>query len=352
MALTKKYLINGPVNVARLTDGNKILYIFGDCHVDPADQTQCKLDDDHPSIDIDVLLFEFMKFNKEKQFDLFVEDGGVSKLKQTYNTTSTRKQYIAKISNLFTDNLIQNKNEIKINPKYPNFRFHNMNIRNNRLLFFNTILSDITLYRHYIDIDYFLYKLYEFEKLITISFEDSEKNNKDIKKILNKYSNNTIKKKINELYQDIYVKNYNKILKMIRDTRNMLLESEKLTDVIINIFFNSWDNIRDVYINNSFLITDLYFIRRFLDKDYINNSILYTGNHHLVDISFILIKYFNFKLTNIYHNPNNIDINNQFMKKDYTFDYITNFSFSIVKKTSSNQIYQCVNLFDFPENFK
>jgi hypothetical protein len=105
MSLTNKYLINGPTNVVRLTDGNKILYIFGNYFLNYINQTQCKLDDNKQSIDIDVLLFEFMKLNKKQQFDLFIENRS-NKLKQTSNTTNNRDRYIIKIMNLFTDNLI------------------------------------------------------------------------------------------------------------------------------------------------------------------------------------------------------------------------------------------------------
>ena len=61
MELTKKYLINGPNNIVRLTDGNKILYIFGDYHYNVQNQNECPIDDKHDSIDIDKLLFKFMK---------------------------------------------------------------------------------------------------------------------------------------------------------------------------------------------------------------------------------------------------------------------------------------------------
>ena len=52
-------------------------------------------------------------------------------------------------------------------------------------------------------------------------------------------------------------------------------------------------------------LTDLYFIRRFITKDYIKNGIIYTGSAHLCDITYILTKYFNFKITNIFYKHNN-----------------------------------------------
>lgn len=60
-SLTKKYLINGPNNAVRLTNGKKVLYIFGDFHFDVNYETMCPYDDKYDSIDIDSLLLKFMK---------------------------------------------------------------------------------------------------------------------------------------------------------------------------------------------------------------------------------------------------------------------------------------------------
>ena len=46
-------------------------------------------------------------------------------------------------------------------------------------------------------------------------------------------------------------------------------------------------------------IMDLYFVKQFLDKDYITNSISYTGIDHSVHVLYILVKYFNFNITHI-----------------------------------------------------
>jgi hypothetical protein len=52
------------------------------------------------------------------------------------------------------------------------------------------------------------------------------------------------------------------------------------------------------------LITDLYFLRRFLDKKYIKNCILYTGSFHMVNLIYLLVKYFNYELTHSYYQSN------------------------------------------------
>ena len=62
--MINEYLINGPNNVVRLADGNKILYIFGDYHFATEYQKECELDDNYDSIDLDKLLFKFIKEEK------------------------------------------------------------------------------------------------------------------------------------------------------------------------------------------------------------------------------------------------------------------------------------------------
>jgi hypothetical protein len=51
--MDKKYLINGPNNVIRLTNGEKTLYIFGDIHLELNIQNECPISDTHDSIDED-----------------------------------------------------------------------------------------------------------------------------------------------------------------------------------------------------------------------------------------------------------------------------------------------------------
>ena len=60
--ITKKYLINGPTNVIRLKNGDKIIYIFGEYHVK---YHLCSYNDKYNIIDIDNFLLEFMKSEKK-----------------------------------------------------------------------------------------------------------------------------------------------------------------------------------------------------------------------------------------------------------------------------------------------
>jgi hypothetical protein len=131
---------------------------------------------------------------------------------------------------------------------------------------------------------------------------------------------------------------------------NNLLTIEKKIDLHKYIY------IKLKYINNLYGIafcsySDLFLLRRILDKEYIKNSIIYCGKFHMWEIAYYLIKYFNFKLTNIsYANDSNElgkikKINHLFNTIKYddpeSLEFLQNFF---------NQRNQCSNLFTFPDN--
>ncbi len=62
-------------------------------------------------------------------------------------------------------------------------------------------------------------------------------------------------------------------------------------------WMEQYNNIYIKYMSTTSQIMDLYFLRRFLDKSYVTNGIIYTGAYHTMDIIYILINKFDFKLT-------------------------------------------------------
>ena len=92
---------------------------------------------------------------------------------------------------------------------------------------------------------------------------------------------------------------------------------------------------------------DMYFLRRFLDKDYVQNGIVYAGIAHSMSYIYMLIKYYDFKITNV-----------SYLKEGETIESATK---KIKDQTVSNpnidelfyppSLYQCSNLSDFPKNF-
>ena len=105
ISLTKKYLINGPNNVVRLTDGTKILYIFGDYHIPINVQNECYYNKEYDSRDIDKFMYKFIKNNKDIKYDIFCEmtedDSYISQRRDIYieNFRNLRKFIINDIKN-------------------------------------------------------------------------------------------------------------------------------------------------------------------------------------------------------------------------------------------------------------
>lgn len=353
-SITKKYLINGPNNVVRLINGTKILYIFGDYHLLINEQTECFFDKKYDSMDIDKFILEFIKNNKNKKYDIFLE---VNYTNFYDNPSLIRHNYIWNLDKLFL--LYKNK--------YENIKYHWMDIRDDiNLLMIMYNYCNNYIFGNYTIGRYFILK-YEELKVILNLFKNSFDKNEVIHKLLNKYNNLNLKVKINDIFELIY-KCINNIIKKI----NKLIDYIKLyfLDQKINIYYVYYnDKIKDVpkdkkklliksnNINNKItqlgvVITDLYFIKRFLDKEYINNSILYTGMLHLGDICFLLVKYFGFKITHINHTNKSIDINKYINKLSFNnMIYLIKLINLFEKKDIYNNIYQCTDLFNFPENF-
>jgi hypothetical protein len=362
MELTKNYLINGPNNIIRLTDGKKILYIFGDFHLKSENQNECVINDDYESIDIDKFLFKFMKQEKTRDFDMFIE---MFEFLDPSLNTEYKKRYIDNVHKLFNSRIDFKDNKIFTLKKYSNFKFHYFDIRN--LLLFN---NDLLWNYAYVDVPF----PYSYSTLIILLSEQlnligmlnellnyyNKSEDKVIMKIKTKYNHTDIKKKINLIYDDIIIKNIketiklnNKIIekieKVIKNFDNFEIYSKKHMEEQTTIFIDLnliKNNIQFIYLTT----TDLNFVRRFLDKDYIKNTIIYTGLAHLCDISYILINYFNFKITNIYFNNNNVDITK--VNEIENFEYINKFNKYFMNFDKNFNPIQCSNLFNFPVNFE
>ena len=341
MSITKKYIINGPFNIVRITNKNKILYIMGDYHKLLNEQTECPYNDDIESLDIDKFLLLFMKNNKNKEIDLFME----SKNTEFINTKSNKKQiYIQAVQKLFQHYIVKNKKDVMINSSYKNFRFHFSDIRNQILnyydifWFFDNNIKDKNI--NNLNVPF----LYNYLKNMINENIKSLTDNLIINKILNNYSNDEIKIKINNIYNEYVLNNLDYLLLKINQ---LIQDYSQLTEALIMRELYIIDYLcKEIYL----CITDLFFIRRFLDKNYIKNSILYTGDAHLTNIMYLLVKYFNFEITHIYNFTNVKKINKfilNYKLKNLSHIYdITN-----LLEINYSNIIQCSNLFDFPDNF-
>lgn len=360
--LTKKYLINGPNNIVRLTDGKKIIYIFGDYHLGTEFQNECPIDDKYNSIDIDKLLFSFMKLEKNREFDLFIEM--FEYLDPSLNTLN-KKRYIDNVNKLFNSRIEFKNNKIFSLKPYSNFRFHYFDIRNllflNNELLWNYSYKDVFFPYSYKTLLYLIDEHYKIKKMLD-QLLNYYKNSDDkvIQKIKEKYVNIKIKEKINLILNDIIINNIIITIKLINDFIKLLEKSIKIIKFIYDIDKLSMKIQSEIYININkiknniqriyLVTTDLNFIRRFLDKDYIKNTIIYTGLEHLSDIIYILVKYFNFKLTNSYYKNKeiNFDLTNNNINN---FKYIEELNLYFKNVDNNYEPIQCSNLFNFPNNF-
>jgi len=364
--LTKKYILNGPNNVIRLTNDNKTLYIFGDYHEDLNTQNECLPNNEYESIDIDKFLLKFFK-STDKEIDFFVEQ------KPNLIGDSTnhyRMKYIRQIIKLFEKKVGNIDNKIIHNELYPNIKFHFSDIRNDlqNYMYTNLIqntfyLNDINIYNNQTAHIKYLYNFINNNIMNIKKIKEDYKNDKYIKKILHSYKNDNIQKIINKLFENLYLKNLDVIIiksnDIINDLQNLL---EKIQDIFFDIKKNLMyqvDIIAKIKELESFILytllipTDLYFIRRFLDKDYIKTGILYTGSAHLCNITYLLVKYFNFTITNVYKTNKEFSDKDIIKLKENELEYIHILLKYLSLRVSKDiiDVNQCVNLFKFPDNF-
>jgi hypothetical protein len=144
---------------------------------------------------------------------------------------------------------------------------------------------------------------------------------------------------------DIITENNNKLIKQ---THPIAEYSYGLGyEMLLKMLFFIKENIAILSNKSTYFFTrfmDVYFLRRFLDKDYITNAITYTGSHHSAVYIEILSKDFGFRITHYFYSKiNNITKLNAKIKK--------------LKAESYGEIFypplrsQCSDISNFPENF-
>jgi len=176
-------------------------------------------------------------------------------------------------------------------------------------------------------------------------------NNKNIEDKLNKIINIYLTNLSTELLENL--KKLRKMLTEVQDTSKehhddlyksgSLYEEIKLNKKLYNFHEFSlivFDKLRKLLVN----LTDVFFIRRYLDKNYINHGLHYAGAYHSTNVINILVKYFDFKITNVTYASIPIDeMEAKFKKSTDVYD--------LRKFVIPSRLYQCSNLKGFPANF-
>lgn len=341
----EKVSINGPYNYFKLTNGEKTICLFSDVHWDANNQSECINHEN--SIEIDHFLKEFLiNSNKSnKEYDLFIEHEymWINSRKGLHNY---RAGYLERVRKLFNKNMdfdLSNNKIIK-SSNYNNARFHYFDFRFNTIPEFNIIFN----LKIYVPPPYdsnaklseIIYIINTIKKEYS-SFKNNMKKKKYryINKTFNNYSNKKLKEKINFIFKNHIINSIDNILEKCDEIQNNIDEVytillDKYTNNKIKFELSSEIYKKITFIDNYILdgfssCIDLYFIRRILDKKYINNVIGYMGGYHACNISFFLVKYFNFKIIECSHNIYNYDIkkiNDIFMKASESYEVFYNFN--------------------------
>jgi hypothetical protein len=369
MDLNKSQIyVNGPINFFRLKNNNKDIYLFSDIHKDLNNQTEC---DEINSINIDKFFLNFFKNNK-KQVDFMLETY------KDYQNNCESQNYLFKLRKMFNS-------FYKKNPYYENLRIHYLDIRNykyleqihqnsyylidylksNNIYKFKTINEKLDTMKFYLNkiMDYYVNNL---DKSYDTDKENIFENLLD--KIMNKYNNIDNKQKINKFLETNFYKKIKYTNELITNLKTKLnqysinIENSNKKDkyVVCNknkkdyekyIYEYSFYKTKEYYdikyeINNKcseikeqvdiikLTIMDCYFLRRFLDKDYITNNIVYTGFIHTIEYLYFLVKHYDFKI---------IEMDD---KNSYTIKELNN----IIK--NNNSIYDVINILLSKQSFK
>jgi hypothetical protein len=347
--------INGPFNYIHLT-GNikgikKSITIFMDVHLDINNQTRC---DSFDSIDISQYLYNLIKQTKVP-LDFFLE---VRQEQLREPTTDRRDIYIAEVIEMFKSEFITEKDSVKYSKSNDKVRLHYLDIRDH-LKFIdvtnqlnkhvlpklnslkndklnesekNNILNYIKLC-----IENIRKNTFEIlEKYISIknnNITDLNKNSKEyyLDKIIHKYKHKTVKTNINNFFNNFYISYNSEFNKLINDFIFYIIyfNNDIYNQSNLEKLFELYNKLKNNLFALYAIITDVFFLRRILDKDYIQNTVTYCGRNHALNYIYFLVKYYDFIIQNIY-NTNGL-----------TLDAITN---KIKETDDINKIY---NMFLF-----
>jgi len=380
--------VNGPYNIIRLEgyvdNKKKIIYIFSDVHVY---ESEC---DDIDSLDINKYLLKVFRKAKKKlpniQYDFFVEtftrpesenidnlkrENYLMLVRKMFYHLNRKKRVLSNEMNIrlhYTDfrdylgtSALQNIISNAITETHDMFAYSSIRITNiNNIINILAQLPGAIKYIAYL-INADLKKIDIKDKTVyftnsEVTYEQSEDMlNNIFVKIRKNYNNKIIKSTLvkillglNTLMENILDK-YDSLLEVLNKLKNIYVppypefntDKRDALKTISNIKQRLMD-IKNITLQISVILIDIFMLRRFLDKDYIINAIYYCGGFHANAITAILIKYFDFKITHIAKSDITIDELNKELKNADIYDI---FSMTKILKAS----YQCSSLEGFPD---
>ena len=154
---------------------------------------------------------------------------------------------------------------------------------------------------------------------------------------------------------EIINENFNKIIStipspivLVEDKKRLFEFNYGLSSIthrkILTFIFSEINTLEEKYTHFFMLFMDTYFLRRFLDKDYITNAIVYTGGAHSVYYIENLVKEFNFRVTDFSYSkiPDLKELNAEILKRN---------DINLGELFFPPLFDQCSNVTHFPENF-
>lgn len=344
--------INGPVNYCCMTGTingiEKKIILFMDKHYRLWEQTRC---DTFDSIDISHYMYKEIK-NSTYELDFFLEitlDDIKSK------QTNTRDIYIIELFEMFKTEFvvekINNTDVVRYSKSNPNVRLHCLDIRDlmdyyevrnivkkKILVKFEKLLKtsnidekkniSISILNHFDEIDVKLNKLTnDKNEIIKLNANSNNIFNDDkqkycINKAINKCENKKLRRNLIEFLDDNYNNGmYNLNLAINKHIKKVLENIEEYEDEKIKQIYGYMEFVEEAIIDLYSLFVDCYLLRRVLDKNYITNSVIYTGVQHSIHYIYFLHKYHNFKITKIYKTEKSLDEMLKHIKEtDYVFE--------------------------------
>lgn len=363
--MDKINFISGPVSVVilegKIDKEKKKIVLFGDNHL-RNEQNEC---DNIDAIPIKQYLIKlFQETNEELNFFFEISEKEINmsnKLLYTDNYISQlvyffrrEKDKFRKVKFHFTD-IRDNIPEMFYDSKFSNYannlkysRNININKINEMRLYINGVIRSVNIIIISLKINQ-----KEFKGLINKNKDaDTIKFIKNIEKIIFRINNKKVKNTIRKILKLILLEfNKNIITKPIK-----LLEKIK-SEIMKNKTFRKEENAINelvftlnecsVYIASLFaIITDLYTIRRLLDKNYINNAIVYTGHLHTMHLTNILVNNFGFKIKNKFFNESINKYYNLNLQKDYFKKYFTKY-YNNPNDMEHQDVEQCIDITKF-----
>lgn len=401
--------ISGPVNVIRMEGDihgiHKILYLFMDWHENLYFQTECL---NVFSKDVNKYLAEnFYKLNGMSTiYDFFMEirpTDIIPPVELGVKSILPKKKYISQVIKFFSTVFTydQEKDAVKISNTFKNVRLHYLDIRDyfkfhimdlldssmnisyefmhnlfidpNRLLQINDILKDAKqeLDKTVVILNSIPHELRNKKNPIIKQYKGFEPqiierivkkirqsyNHPDIKDILVKYFDqfvddlNDLSKKI-----EITISSFVNYYELIKNSSGKLsvdkynrygygMDPITQRNIIIDIV-NRCELLYSKFVKIFAKITDIYFLRRFLDKNYITNAIVYSGASHSETYIKILVANFNFKITHCaFSTILDMEGLNKEIKKS------VNDNKDITFLINPPYLYQCSDITNFPDKF-